>query len=169
MGMTLNITWSFFTCWPSLTGTAPRCPPCSARALICRREWIWQTYCWVMTTSLALGLVTTIFRCPSVGSSCLWHAGREREISARRMARMCEIFIEFFAPWLPVGSRVEHGPTRRLGEIGAGAANQQGGVGERNIGRPYRCAGQCAYEMHTTDRQRANRGRLPVWPERESV
>ena len=28
-----------------------------------RCEWIWQTYCWVMMTSFALGLVTTILWC----------------------------------------------------------------------------------------------------------
>ena len=31
-----------------------------------RCEWIWQTYCWVMVTSIALGLVTTILGCSSV-------------------------------------------------------------------------------------------------------
>ena len=30
-----------------------------------RCEWIWQTYGWVMVTSIALGLVTTIFWCSS--------------------------------------------------------------------------------------------------------
>ena len=33
------------------------------------REWIWQTNGWVTTTSIAVGLVATIFWCSCSGSS----------------------------------------------------------------------------------------------------
>ena len=67
-----------------------------------RCEWIWQTYCWVRLTSFALGLVTTILCCSWWGSSaCMrWQAGREREISARMMARIGETFIVLVASYL---------------------------------------------------------------------
>src|SRR5262245_18155943 len=103
--MTLNSTSSFFTSWPSLTRIGSRYPLCNARTLMLRCEWIWQTYCWVTKTSFTLGRVTTILWCSNSASSlCLLQAGREREISATMIARICEVFIEFFARWFPLGS-----------------------------------------------------------------
>ena len=68
VGTILNIRSPFFTAWPSLTLISLRYPFSRAQTLMCRCEWIWQTYGWVMATSIALGLVSTILRVLPVAS-----------------------------------------------------------------------------------------------------
>src|SRR6476619_6534739 len=61
-------------------------------------EWIWQTYCCVMMTSIALGLVTTILCSWCVCSpSPFSQEVRPRERRGSKRTRIREAFMEFLA------------------------------------------------------------------------
>ena len=90
-----------------------------------RCEWIWQTYCWVMVTSIALGLVTTILWCSWWG--CMFANPRTppltsatasmRVVTGRRMAKTMG-FMALTAPgWFAAGRHPQLGRGISDGEV----------------------------------------------------
>src|SRR5581483_1372800 len=118
-----------------------------------RWAWIWQTYCRVIVTSMALGLVTTIVWCSaSAPSSCLSQAGRERAISATRRAGIGAAFMEFFRRWLPVGSY----PGARPGDARIGR-----GLALRERIDPHSATHPAVVAWYSFPLPRAERGECP--------
>ena len=94
-----------------------------------RCEWIWQTYCWVMMTSFAWGLVTTILWCScwdcSFDSACICpQAETERETSAITTAGATAVVVRARRP-TRTGS-----PRGGAAGVGSGVrCPQRGGAG----------------------------------------